>query len=258
MAGASRRRAGNHHRHRRALRTHRARCPGADRTPRRPPALPAACATREPAGTSTRTQSGPAMQACEDAGASVKFRRDHRQFEALCALAGQWPEVTVALSHACLPLERTPEQLREWWKAMRRLAIDHPNVVCKISAVAGASDPQWTVDSIRPWILGCVEAFGAQRCMLGSNWPVDAQFGTYDRLIDAYREVAERAHPRRAGRPVPRHRRPRVPPRRRGVTPRRAAVRWPAARARSSGAGGERSRRRSRGSRSGAGIGCPT
>ena len=133
---------------------------------------------------------GAAMQACADAGASVELRRDHRQFEALCAVAGQWPEVTVALTHACLPLERTPEQLRDWWKAMRRLAIDHENVVCKISAVAGASDPEWTVDSIRPWILGCVEAFGAQRCMLGSNWPVEAQFGTYHRLIDAYREVA--------------------------------------------------------------------
>src|SRR4051812_39398878 len=55
---------------------------------------------------------GAAMQACADAGASVELRRDHRQFEALCALAGQWPDVTVALTHACLPLERTPEQLR--------------------------------------------------------------------------------------------------------------------------------------------------
>ena len=40
VAGTARRRAGNHHRHRRALRAHRARCPGADHAPRRPPPLP--------------------------------------------------------------------------------------------------------------------------------------------------------------------------------------------------------------------------
>jgi predicted TIM-barrel fold metal-dependent hydrolase len=132
----------------------------------------------------------PALAACGRVGASVEMRRDHRELAPLRVLAGRWPEVTFALSHACLPLERTSEHLREWWRDMRRLAVDHPNVVCKISAVAGASDPRWTIDSIRPWILGSVEAFGARRCMLGSNWPVDAEFGSYRALIDAYREIA--------------------------------------------------------------------
>ena len=136
-----------------------------------------------------------AMDACAALDVSVEVRREHRQFDVLHAVAARWPQVTIALSHGCLPLERSPEQLHEWRSAMRRLAADHPNVVCKISAVAGASDPNWTVDSIRPWILSCVEAFGAQRCMLGSNWPVDAQFGTYAALIDAYREVAAELAP---------------------------------------------------------------
>src|SRR5205814_3084270 len=70
--------------------------------------------------------------------------------------SARWPNTTIALSHACLPLERSADQLAEWTQAMRRLAMA-PNVVVKISAVAGASDPDWTIASIRPWILSCVE-----------------------------------------------------------------------------------------------------
>jgi predicted TIM-barrel fold metal-dependent hydrolase len=140
----------------------------------------------------------PAVDVAAELGLSVELRRDHRQFDVLVEMAERWPNVTIALSHACLPLERNTEQLRAWSAAMARLAV-RPNVVCKISAVAGASDPHWTVASIRPWILGCVDAFGAQRCMLGSNWPIDRLFGNYRGLVDAYREVvAELADAERA------------------------------------------------------------
>lgn len=130
-----------------------------------------------------------AMEVCAALGLSVEVRRDHRQFDVLHEVAARWPTVTISLSHACLPLDRTPQQFDEWATAMHGLAA-RANVVCKISALAGASDPDWTLDSIRPWILGCLEAFGADRCMFGSNWPVDRQFGTFAALLDAYREVA--------------------------------------------------------------------
>jgi predicted TIM-barrel fold metal-dependent hydrolase len=68
------------------------------------------------------------------------------------------------------------------------------NVVCKISAL-GSADPHWTAASIRPWVLGCVEAFGADRCMLATNWPVDKLFGTYERLLSAYVEIATELTP---------------------------------------------------------------
>jgi predicted TIM-barrel fold metal-dependent hydrolase len=130
----------------------------------------------------------PAMEVAGELGLSVELRRAHDEFAVLDEIAGRWPAVTIALSHACLPLERTASDLADWSAAMRRLAA-RPNVVCKISAVAGASDPEWTTESIRPWILSCVDSFGAERCMLGSNFPVDRLFGTYRALIDGYREA---------------------------------------------------------------------
>jgi predicted TIM-barrel fold metal-dependent hydrolase len=128
------------------------------------------------------------MDLAAELGLSVELRRSHDQFDVLETIAAKWPTVTIALSHACLPLDRTPADLAAWSAAMKRLAA-HPNVVCKISAVAGASDPEWTVASIRPWILSCVENLGADRCMFGSNFPVDRLFSSYRALIDAYREA---------------------------------------------------------------------
>ena len=51
-------------------------------------------------------------------------------------------------------------------------------------------DPRWTVDSIRPWVLGCIEAFGVDRCMFATNWPVDRLFSSYGDVVNAYREIA--------------------------------------------------------------------
>ena len=63
------------------------------------------------------------------------------------------------------------------------------NVHCKISGL-GMSEPKWTAESIRPYVLHCIETFGVERSFFGSNWPVDWLFSTYDYLVDAYHEIA--------------------------------------------------------------------
>ncbi len=130
-----------------------------------------------------------AMDAAAELGVSVEVRRSHDELRAVADLARRWPGVTVVLSHACLPPSRDAESLAAWSAALDELASRTGAVVCKISAVAGRADPDWTTESIRPWILAAVEAFSPDRCMLGSNWPVDRCYGSYRKLIDAYREV---------------------------------------------------------------------
>ncbi len=119
---------------------------------------------------------------------TVELMTTHEDFPKLAALADGAPDATLVLGHAGLPLERTPAYRSTWLQAMHHLART-PNVVCKISALASASDPQWTAESMRPWVLGCIEAFGPDRCMLATNWPIDRLYGTYDRLVDTYREI---------------------------------------------------------------------
>jgi 3-phosphoshikimate 1-carboxyvinyltransferase len=65
------------------------------------------------------------------------------------------------------------------------------NVACKISGF-GMVDHDWTIESIRPWVLHCIEAFGVERSMFGTNWPVDILYSSYLRQIDAYRLILAR------------------------------------------------------------------
>ena len=57
----------------------------------------------------------------------------------------------------------------------------------KISGV-GMTDPFFTRDSLKRWIDACLNAFGADRCVIGSNWPVDRLFSSYDPIMGYYRE----------------------------------------------------------------------
>ena len=95
--------------------------------------------------------------------------------------------MTVLLSHACLPLERTPDQFAAWSRAMSALAR-RPNVMCKISTVVGASQPDWSVASVRPWVLGCVESFGPDRVHGRLELPDRSAVLHVPQLIDVYRQ----------------------------------------------------------------------
>jgi predicted TIM-barrel fold metal-dependent hydrolase len=129
----------------------------------------------------------PAMDALAATRASLEVRRHHGDFGVIDELAARWPTVAILLSHGCLPLDRTPEEHQAWGAAMRSLA-QRPNVACKISTVVGASQPEPSVELVRPWVLACIDAFGADRCMFGSNFPIDRPYCTYAQLVELYRE----------------------------------------------------------------------
>lgn len=102
-------------------------------------------------------------------------------------LAGRHPDTVVVLDHAGFPLERTAKYFENWKKGIAALA-EADNAICKISGL-GMGDNEWTVDSIRPWFEYCVEAFGIERCVLGTNWPVDRMYSDYGAVVDAYAEI---------------------------------------------------------------------
>lgn len=131
---------------------------------------------------------GHTLAVAEELGFSIEMRTAPEKFDMIAAFVDRWPNITFVLSHASLPLERTPESLKAWIAAASDLA-KRPNVMCKISALCGGSDPDWTIDSIRPWAEACYSVFGPDRAMLGTNWPVDRLFGTYRDVVNAYRTV---------------------------------------------------------------------
>ena len=108
-------------------------------------------------------------------------------------LASRHPETAVVVDHAGFPRERTPEYFDFWKRGIDALA-QAPSVWCKISGLA-MCDHRWTVGSIRPWFEYCLEAFGVKRCVLGTNWPLDKAFSSYEAVLDAYWEIVSPLSP---------------------------------------------------------------
>ena len=123
-----------------------------------------------------------------DLGGSLELMVPHERFADVAAVARRRPDATVVLGHAGLPVRRDDEYRREWQARLVELAAE-PNVVCKVSALASGADAHWTVDSLRPWVRGCIDAFGPERCMFASNWPIDRLHGTYVHVLAAYDDL---------------------------------------------------------------------
>lgn len=103
------------------------------------------------------------------------------------ALADAYPDVVFCIDHAGFPRRRDDEYFELWRHGMRE-AAGAPNTVVKISGL-GMCDPRWTVDSIRPWVEECIDAFGVERSFFGTNWPVDRLYSSYGDVVDAYAEI---------------------------------------------------------------------
>jgi predicted TIM-barrel fold metal-dependent hydrolase len=122
-------------------------------------------------------------------GFSFDLQIYYPQMEDAYNLARSFPDTEIILNHTGMPVDRAPEDIEGWRKAMVRLA-EAPNVACKISGL-GMGDWKWTADSIRPFVFHAIEAFGVDRCMFASNFPVDKLFRSYDLLFDAFKEITK-------------------------------------------------------------------
>lgn len=101
------------------------------------------------------------------------------------------PGTRFVVGNTGMPLQRDPAYFDQWRTEMAALAA-LPNVAVKVSGL-GMADHRWTIDSIRPYVLACLELFGVERTMFGSNWPVDVVYSSYLATIDAYRALIAEA-----------------------------------------------------------------
>lgn len=102
-------------------------------------------------------------------------------------VARSFPDTQLCIDHCAIPMQRDAAYFRSWRDAMTVMASS-PNVTIKISGL-GMTDPLWTIDSIRPYVLGSIEAFGGDRVVFGTNWPVDRMFSSYPDVINAYADI---------------------------------------------------------------------
>jgi predicted TIM-barrel fold metal-dependent hydrolase len=131
----------------------------------------------------------------------------HTQLPHVVALARAVPELTVVVDHVGGPLGIGPfagkqdEVFPEWKQRMRELAA-LPNTVVKLGGltmyVSGfdfhrRSRPPGSEELAKTWrryVETCIEAFGADRCMFESNFPVDKGMCSYAVLWNGLKRLA--------------------------------------------------------------------
>jgi L-fuconolactonase len=93
-------------------------------------------------------------------------------------LVAEFPQQPFVLDHIAKPAIRDG-QVSPWREDLRRLAA-LPNVFCKLSGlVTEARWKQWRPEDFRRYLDIVIEAFGTNRVMIGSDWPVCTLSGEY-------------------------------------------------------------------------------
>lgn len=98
------------------------------------------------------------------------------------------PGLRIALCHCGSPWDQSKEGLERWREGLAKLAA-LPDVYCKISGLS-MFDHSWNVEDIRPIVESCIRIFGPERCMFGSNFPVDKLHKSYANIWQAYEEIS--------------------------------------------------------------------
>lgn len=148
-------------------------------------------------GTNTLLQSDAFKDGLREAaarGLSFDLQLTPPLMEATAKVLSDIPELSVALCHAGSPFERSTEGLALWASQISDLAA-LPQVRCKLSGL-GMFDHGWSAQSIAPIVEKCLELFGPERSMFGSNFPVDSLSSSYATLLSAYQAlIPHRMHP---------------------------------------------------------------
>lgn len=110
-----------------------------------------------------------------------------RHLPAACELARRFPEQVFVLDHMAKPPIKSGE-LEPWATGLRALAA-LPNVACKASGMVTEADwTRWRPADLRPYLDVVFEAFGTERVMIGSDWPVCTLAASYEETMGVVTE----------------------------------------------------------------------
>jgi L-fuconolactonase len=97
------------------------------------------------------------------------------------------PEVSFVVDHISKPV--VGGDLEPWASGIRALAA-LPNVTCKLSGmVTEASWTDWKLSDLRPYADVVLDAFGPDRVMFGSDWPVCLLAASYAEVVQAAEDL---------------------------------------------------------------------
>jgi L-fuconolactonase len=112
------------------------------------------------------------------------------QLKPALEFVSKFPGQPFIIDHCAKP-DIAHKKIDEWKVLMKEMA-QHPNVCCKISGLlTEAKWKEWSAADFYPYLDVVFDAFGADRILFGSDWPVILLSGIYVQwksLIEKYME----------------------------------------------------------------------
>jgi L-fuconolactonase len=114
-----------------------------------------------------------------------------KQLNAALEFVSKFPDQPFVIDHCAKP-EIVNKKIDEWKPQMQAMA-QHPNVYCKLSGLFNeAKIKAWSPGDFYPYLDTVTEAFGTERIMFGSDYPVILYSGSYVQwksLLEKYFET---------------------------------------------------------------------
>lgn len=110
----------------------------------------------------------------------------HHQLPIAIEIVKKFPNLRFVIDHIAKPSIHQQE-MEPWQSHMREIA-SYRNVFCKLSGMITEADPEKKGEDIKPFVDIVVDAFGYDRLMFGSDWPVCLLAGDYDQVIQTLRK----------------------------------------------------------------------
>ena len=126
-----------------------------------------------------------ALMARHDLVATIEATSD--ELGVVTRLARELPDLQIVIDHFGWPTNLSEAGLRMHLDRLAELAA-MPNVATRLDAI-GTIFGAWTAEQVRPWLLGAVAVFGPDRCMLGSDLPIERLRSGFEPLYRAYGEI---------------------------------------------------------------------
>ena len=109
------------------------------------------------------------------------------QAEEVARLARDFPDQIFIVNHCGSPIDRDRDGMRRWRQGLKLLG-SAPNALIKISGLT-AYDPRPTPESLRDVALHCIDCFGVERSMFGTDFPVGRLWTSFDAIFDGFKAI---------------------------------------------------------------------
>ena len=109
------------------------------------------------------------------------------QLDVVADIARALPALRIVVDHFGWPQNPSEGELPRHRERLSAVAAAS-NTATRIDAI-GTIFGDWTTDRVRPWLRAAADTFGPERCMLGSDMPIERLRSGFGRLYDAYRDI---------------------------------------------------------------------